>query len=108
MEDRALGWGVPVEYGLQEDEKKPELSFTTEDLKKWITDRQREIQWPACQRDIKREILIPNGITDEYEQNEAIEMAMRCRFLISQDRKDMKRGQKYPKLKLNGMIIPPF
>ena len=108
VEDRALGWGVPVEYGLQEDEKKPELSFTTEDLKKWLTERQREIQWPASRREIQNEILIPNGITDTEELHEAIEMALKCRFLIRQDRKDMKPGQKNPRLKLNGMIIPPF
>ena len=106
VEDKDLGWGVPVEFGY--DESRVDVSFTPEQIQQWITDRQKDLEWPAGRRDIERAILIPNGITDETEMKEAIDIALNRRFFLKQEKSEMKPGQKTPKLKINEEVIKPF
>lgn len=106
VEDRALGWGVPVEIGHIEPEHKTE--HTTIELKEWITDFQREIEWPASRTDIYSIIFKAKGVIDDDEQKELLQMAINSRFLLLQDKKEMKPGQRVPRLKINEEIIKPF
>lgn len=106
IEDKNLGWGVPIEFGY--DEKDDDLPFKPEQIQQWITDRQKDLEWPAGRRDIERAILTPYGVTDESEQKAAIDIAINRRFLLKQSKADMAPGQKTPKLIINEEIIKPF
>jgi hypothetical protein len=106
VEDRALGWGVPVEIGHIEPEHKTE--HTTIELKEWITDFQREIEWPASRTDICSMIFKAKGVVDDDEQKELLQMAINSRFLLMQDKSEMKPVQRVPRLKINEEIIKPF
>lgn len=105
VEDRALGWGVPVELGVSEEEK---TKFDPRVLKQWITDRQRDVDWPATRTDIYSNIFKPEGITDEGDQKEAMKVCINSRFFLEQSRSEMKPGQKVARLKINEELILPM
>ena len=102
------GWGTPVEIIDAPPLPTFATKHTTEELKQWITDGQGRLDWPAGRRDFARQILIPNGVTDESEQKELTTMALNRGFIRLQNKKDMKQGQTNPKLVLNPNEILPF
>lgn len=105
VEDRALGWGVPVELGATNEEK---TKFDPRVLKQWITDRQRDVDWPATRTDIYTYIFKPEGVTDEGDQKEAMQVCINSRFFLEQPKSEMKPGQKVPRLKINEELILPM
>ena len=105
VEDRFMGWGVPVELGVANEKK---TSFDPRILTKWITERQSEVNWPASRTSIYERIFEPNGILDDGEQKEALQICLNSRILLEQDKNEMKPGQKNPRLKINEQIILPF
>ena len=102
------GWGMPREILDAPPTPVFKTKHTTDELKKWITDGQSRIDWPAGRRDFARQILLPNGITDEEEQKELTTMALNRGFIRLQDKTEMKPGQNNPRLKLNPNEILPF
>lgn len=102
------GWGTPVEIIDAAPLPTFATKHTTEELKQWITDGQSRLDWPAGRRDFARQILIPNGVTDEKEQKELTTMALNRGFIKLQDKSEMTKGQTNPKLKLNPNEILPF
>ena len=105
VEDRALGWGVPVELGVSEEEK---TKFDPRQLKEWITKRQYNVEWPATRTDIYSNIFKPEGITDEGDQKEAMKVCINSRFFLEQPKSEMKPGQKVARLKINEELILPM
>lgn len=101
-------WGMPREIIDQQ----PTITFSTrhsiDELRQWITDRQDKVEFPASKRDVCELILKPNGIDDETEQRELITMAINRRLLLEQTQDEMKKGQKFPRLKINEQEIKPF
>lgn len=107
VEDRAMGWGVPVEIGIQEEKQK--TTHTVPELKEWITKHQTNIEWPSSRSDIYTHIFKVEGVTDDDEQKELLQMAINSRFLLEQEKDEMAKGQRVPRLKINYEIIkPPF
>ena len=102
------GWGTPRELTDMPPAPTFNTKHTTDELKRWIADGQGRLDWPAGRRDFARQILIPNGVTDEQEQKELTTMALNRGFIILQDKSEMAMGQTNPKLKLNPNEIPPF
>ena len=102
------GWGTPVE--IIDAAPMPTFStkHTTDELKKWITDGQGRLDWPAKYSDFFEQILEPNGISDKNEQKDLLQMALNRGFIKKQDKSEMKKGQASPRLKLNPSEIPPF
>lgn len=105
----AEGWGYPEEL----DDPATQLAVfrtnhTPEELRKWITQKQENVEWPASKREIQIKILEPFGISDKEEQAEIIQMAINRRFLVEQPAEEMKPGQKYPRLNINQNEILPF
>jgi hypothetical protein len=104
VEDRALGWGVPVELGEIEQPAK----YDTRVLKEWITKRQYDVEWPATRTDIYSGIFKPEGIIDEADQKEAMKVCINSRFFLEQSKDEMKPGQRVPRLKINEELILPM
>ena len=104
FEDRALGWGVPVELGATSEETA--TKFDTQALKGWITKRQHNVEWPATRTDIYSNIFKPEGVTDEGDQKDAMQVCINSRFFLVQPKSEMKPGQKVPKLMINEELIP--
>lgn len=104
VEDRALGWGVPVELGEIEQPAK----YDPRVLKEWITNRQRDVEWPATRTDIYSSIFKPEGIIDEEDQKEAMKVCLNSRFFLEQSKDEMKPNQRVPRLKLNEELILPM
>ena len=100
-----MGWGVPRQLG---DNSEPLTDVKPEQLKQWITERQKDLEWPATHTEFNRAILIPNGVSDATEQKAVLKIAKNCRFVIDQEKDEMTEGQRVPKLKLNSEIILPF
>ena len=105
------GWGMPREL-TDAQAFQPAMEFktkhTTEELKKWFTEGQYSIDWPATRTDIYRAIFDPHGVTDSSEQKELIEMSKNRTFISEQTKDEMKPGQKNPRFKLNNAVILPF
>ena len=106
VEDRAMGWGVPVELGATNEE--PMTKFDPRVLKEWITKRQYDVEWPATRTDIYSNIFKPEGVTDEGDQKEAMKVCLNSRFFMEQSKDEMKPGQKVPRLKINEELILPL
>ena len=106
VEDRAMGWGVPVELGATNEE--PATKFDPRELKEWITKRQYDVEWPATRTDIYSSIFKPEGVTDEGDQKEAMKVCINSRFFLEQSKDEMKPGQKVPRLKINEELILPM
>ena len=104
VEDRALGWGVPVELGEIEQPTK----YDTRVLKEWITKRQYDVEWPATRTDIYSGIFKPEGIIDEADQKEAMKVCINSRFFLEQSKNEMKPNQRVPRLKINEELILPI
>lgn len=106
VEDRAMGWGVPVELG---GEQPIRTSHTVLEIKEWITRHQTDIEWPSSRSDIYTNIFKAEGVTDDDEQKELLQMAINSRFLLEQEKNEMAKGQRVPRLKVNPETIdPPF
>ena len=106
VEDRAMGWGVPVELGDTNEE--PATKFDPQVLKEWITKRQYDVEWPATRTDIYSIIFKPEGVTDEGDQKEAMKVCINRRFFLEQSKDEMKQNQKVPRLKINEELILPM
>lgn len=106
VEDRAMGWGVPVELGTTNEE--PATKFDPQVLKEWITKRQYDVEWPATRTDIYSSIFKPEGVTDEGDQKEAMKVCINRRLFLEQSKDEMKPGQKVPRLKINEELILPM
>mgnify|MGYP003444910142 CR=1 FL=1 len=106
VEDRAMGWGVPIELGVTNEE--PSTKFDTRELREWITKRQYDVEWPATRTDIYSSIFKPEGVTDEGDQKEAMKVCINSRFFLEQSKDEMKPGQKVPRLKINEELILPM
>ena len=106
VEDRAMGWGVPIELGATNEE--PSTKFDTRVLKEWITKRQYDVEWPATRTDIYSSIFKPEGVTDEGDQKEAMKVCINSRLFLEQSKDEMKPGQKVPRLKINEELILPI
>ena len=102
------GWGTPRELFDAPPEPTFKTKHTTDELKRWITDGQGRLDWPAGRRDFARQILIPNGVTDDDEQKELTTMALNRGFIKLQSKSEMQKGQTNPKLKINPNEILPF
>ena len=102
VEDRAMGWGVPVELGYQE----PTTDHTVDEVEEWITKRQQDIEWPITRTQFYNLILEPEGVSDEEEQKTLLTMAMNKRLIIEQTPDEMKPGQRNARLKPGN--IKPF
>ena len=106
VEDRAMGWGVPVELGGEQPQR---TTHTVQELKEWITRHQTDIEWPSSHSDIYTTIFKAEGVTDDDEQKELLQMAINSRFLLKQEKDEMVKGQRVPRLKINPETIdPPF
>jgi hypothetical protein len=105
IEDQGMGWGVPVELGTDKEEQ---AKFDPRVLKEWITRRQYDIEWPATRTDIYSGIFKPEGVTDETDQKEAMQVCINSRFFLLQPKEEMNPGQKVPRLKINDELILPL
>ena len=102
VEDRAMGWGVPVELGYQE----PTTDHTVDEVEEWIMKRQQDIEWPITRTQFYHLILEPEGVSDDEEQKTLLTMAMNKRLIIEQTPDEMKPGQRNARLKPGN--IKPF
>lgn len=102
------GWGTPRELTDMPPVPTFKTKHTTDELKRWITDGQGRLDWPAGRREFARQILIPNGVTDDDEQKELTTMALNRGFIKLQSKSEMQKGQTNPKLKINPNQILPF
>jgi len=105
VEDRAMGWGVPVELGAINEEQAEK--YDPRVLKEWITKRQYDVEWPATRTDIYSGIFKPEGIIDEADQKEAMKVCINSRFFLEQSKDEMKPNQRVPRLKINEELILP-
>ena len=102
------GWGTPRELMDLPPVPVFKTKHTTDELEKWLTDGQSRLDWPAKKREFIAQIIEPNGIDEEWEQEELYLMALNRTFIIKQEKSEMKKGQASPRLKLNDNIIKPF
>ena len=102
------GWGTPKEIIDQAPLPTYKTKHTTDELKSWITNGQGRLDWPATRIDFVRQILIPNGVTEDEEQKELVQMALNRNFIRLQEKGEMAKGQTNRRLKLNANEIPPF
>ena len=104
VEDGAMGWGVPVELGVIE----PITKHTVDEVEAWITNRQQNVEWPASRSTIIANIFEPEGVVNEDDQKEVMQISMNSRFFLEQPKEEMKKGQKVPRLYINEQLIFPF
>jgi hypothetical protein len=102
------GWGMPRELNDTPAAQEFKTKHTVNELKQWIIEGQSRLSWPVKQIDFIAQIIKPNGVTDEDEQKELLQMALNRDFIRKQEKSEMKKGQVTPRLKLNGYVIPPF
>ena len=102
------GWGTPRELFDAPTEPTFKTKHTTDELKRWITDGQGRLDWPAKFSDFYKQVLDPNGVSDPDEQKELLQMALNRGFIRKQEKSEMKKGQGSPRLILNTNLIPPF
>lgn len=96
-----MGWGVPRQIG---DYSEPLTTVKPEELKIWITEGQKELDWPATRAEFYRKILAPHGVTTEVEQKAVLAIAINCRYLLYVD----VEGSRHKQLTLNEQVILPF
>lgn len=101
MVEPVMGWGVPRQIG---DNLEPLTSVKPEELKQWITEGQKDLDWPATRAEFYRKILVPKGITTEVEQKAVLKIAINCRYLLYVD----VEGSHHKQLTLNDQVILPF
>lgn len=102
VEDRAMGWGLPVELGIAD----PTPHHEPREIKGWLEELQEAVEWPATRTDIYRYILAKKGITDADEQREVVDTALRARLLLEEP---LEEGRKHKRLSLNPEIVKvPF
>lgn len=104
--NNAEGWGVPRE--IEDEDNRPVMRFSPEELQQWIEERKRDIEWPATHSDIYTYIFKPHGVEDEKEQKALMEVCINRRFFIRQTKEEMSDKQRNPRLKLNEEIFLPF
>lgn len=100
------GWGMPRELFDNIVEPTFNTTHTIEELQQWIEDGQNKMEWPAKYSDFYKCILEPNGVTDQNEQKELVQMALNRGFISKQEKSEMKRGQSSPRLKINETLLP--
>lgn len=99
-------WGEPEQIRTVQKEK-----YSIEQIKKWLTQYQQEISWPATLTDIRNKIFKEKCcITNSDALQQCITMSTNRHFLIPQEVDDFAPGQKHPKYSLNRDEIPhePF
>lgn len=79
-----------------------------ENIRLWLTEGQRDIEWPATGQEIKTIFRIRGGVTNAAQQQADLMIARNRRFIIQQSKTEMEHGQKYPKFILNDIEILPF
>lgn len=78
-------------------------------IRKWLTEGQRDIEWPATATDVKYYIFNKRGgITNNDRQNADLQAAKNRKFLKEQPKKEWAQEQRHPKLYLNENEILPF
>lgn len=99
-------WGEPEQIRTVQKEK-----YSIEQIKKWLTQYQEEISWPATLTDIRNKIFKEKCcITNSDALQQCITMSTNRHFLIPQEVDAFAPGQKHPKYSLNRDEIPhePF
>lgn len=90
----------------------PAPTVKTDDIeliRKWLTEGQHDLPWPATATDVKYYIFNKRGgITNNDRQNVDLQAAKNRKFLKEQPKKEWEPEQKHPKLYLNENEILPF
>ena len=79
-----------------------------ENIRLWLTEGQRDIEWPATGQEIKTIFRNRGGVTNAAQQQADLMIARNRRFILQQSKTEMEHGQKYPKFNLNETEILPF
>ena len=85
-----------------------EKSDSIDDIKKWLTDGQKDLDWPAYGASIRPLFKKYGGVGKGEKQQADLQAAINRRFLIAQPKDEWETGQKFPKYYLNEDEILPF
>lgn len=79
-----------------------------ENIRLWLTEGQRDIEWPATGQEIKTIFRNRGGVTNAAQQQADLMIARNRRFILQQSKTEMAPGQNFPKFVLNDTEILPF
>ena len=79
-----------------------------ENIRLWLTEGQRDIEWPATGQEIKTIFRNRGGVTNAAQQQADLMIARNRRFILQQSKTEMAPGQNFPKFILNDTEILPF
>lgn len=105
VNDDAGELGIPC---IKTNDDNSELSNSPEEVKKWITDGQNDIEWPATATEIRNLIKIRGNIKQNDKIQADLMVAKTYKYIIPQKSEEMAKGQKHPKYNLNRYEITPF
>jgi hypothetical protein len=102
--DDAGGLGIPRIITPPVTEKADFI----EDIKQWLTEGQRDIEWPAYGAAIRPLFKKYGGVGNNDKLQADLQAAIARRFLIEQPKDEREKGQRFPKYYLNEQEILPF
>ena len=102
--DDAGGLGIPRIITPPVTEKADFI----EDIKQWLTEGQRDIEWPAYGAAIRPLFKKYGGVGRVETQQADLQAAIARRFLIEQPKDEREKGQRFQKYYLNEQEILPF
>lgn len=99
------GWGMPEQIEAAA-KTEPKSKYSPIEVKGWLEQNQKAIEWPATLTDIRIKIMKEIvGIKSNDGLQEAVTIAVNRRFILPQEKDDMEEGQKKPKYILNPEFI---
>lgn len=108
--DDAGGLGIPRILDAPATTAEPErvVCDDPEKIRLWLTEGQRDIDWPATGAEVKKLLKERGGITSNAQLQHDLIVARNRRFILAQSKEEMSEGQTHPKFKLNDNEILPF
>ena len=102
------GWGMPEQ--IESSAKtEPKSKYSPIEVKGWLEQNQKAIEWPATLTDIRNKIFRDIiGIKNSRDNQECMTIATNRRFILPQDKEDMDDGQRRPKYIINPEFIEPL
>lgn len=100
------GWGMPEQITKSTVIDARDQKFTPQQVKQWLEEYQKEVEWPATLTDIRNKIFAEKANIKKNDYNQqCVNIATNSRFLQPQSKEEMEEGQRKPKYYLNPELI---
>ena len=100
------GWGMPEQITKSTVIDARDQKFSPQQVKQWLEEYQKEVEWPATLTDIRNKIFAEKANIKKNDYNQqCVNIATNSRFIQPQSKDEMEQGQRKPKYYLNPELI---